>query len=416
MTELREELDRALRSVTAGDAPVQRAMREGRRLRIRRRVAVLAGALAIAAAAAVSPTIARGTASAPPAPATGGTATPAATQTLADGDPVITDGPVGTTEGPDGLTDRTGVIAQGAMGALWWRLTVRGPGTDNPVPADSCYTVAQAAGPSASILNKASSPDDRSCLDLPSVLAAEVNAGDPAAFSETTAGPTVVTVGEAASDVTYFIVTFTDGQQLKLLPVTTGGHRYLGWIAPERMAVASVVAHLGGPYSDSGQAATAVPFDQPGQVPMYRLWQEPGQAAPPRAQGVIGHGTAGGRAWSVSAYEGPWGTCFVPYPGSTYCMQIARLTATGVLGGWGGSTPGPAFGSVAPGVVTLRVSLSSGKSVQVTLVTVGNEQLFAFWIGAGVSPTGWTAYDAAGRVVGTASMTTGTASGSVTVS
>ncbi len=31
------------------------------------------------------------------------------------------------------------------MGALWWRLTVRGPGTDNPVPADSCYTVAQAA-------------------------------------------------------------------------------------------------------------------------------------------------------------------------------------------------------------------------------------------------------------------------------
>jgi hypothetical protein len=410
MTGLREELDRALRSVPAGEAPVRRAMREGRRRRIRRRVAVLAGALAIAAAAAVSPSLARGTASAPPAPATGGTATPAATQTLADGDPVITDGTAGTTEGPDGLTDRTGLIAQGAMGAVWWQLSVRGPGKANPVPADSCYTVAQAAGSSASSLHNANSG---SCLDLPSILAAEVSAGDPAAFDERSFGPTVVTVGEAAGDVTYFIVTFTDGQQLKLLPVTTGGHRYLGWIAPERMAVASVVAHLGGPYSDSGQAATAVPFDQPGQLPAYRLWQEPGQAAPPRAQGVIGRGMAGGRAWSVSAYEGPWGTCFVPYPGSSYCMQIARLTATGVLGGWGGSTPGPAFGSAAPGVELIRVTLSNGKSVQVTPVTVGDERLFAFWIGAGVSPTGWTAYDAAGRVVGTASMTTGSATGSV---
>ena len=89
------------------------------------------------------------------------------------------------------------------------------------------------------------------------------------------------------------------------------------------------------------------------------------------------------------------------------------LAATAVLGGWGGSTAGPAFGSAAPGVVTLRVSLSNGKSVRVTPVTMGNEQLFAFWIGAGVSPTGWTAYDAAGRVVGNGSGSA--ASGSVTL-
>ena len=67
MTELKDDLDRALRSVTFGEAPVERAIRDGRRLRNRRRLTVLAGAVAIVAVAAGYPALTRNAATAPPA-------------------------------------------------------------------------------------------------------------------------------------------------------------------------------------------------------------------------------------------------------------------------------------------------------------------------------------------------------------
>ena len=66
MNELREDLDRALRTVTFSEAPVERVKRDGRRIRTRRRVTLLAGVLAVAAVAAGYPALARNSA-APPA-------------------------------------------------------------------------------------------------------------------------------------------------------------------------------------------------------------------------------------------------------------------------------------------------------------------------------------------------------------
>jgi hypothetical protein len=83
-----------------------------------------------------------------------------------------------------------------------------------------------------------------------------------------------VTIGEAATDLAFFVVTFTDGQQLKLIPVTVGGHRYIAWVSPASMTIESVVAHLGGPYNDSGATATAVPIGQPGHRPSFGPWQQ----------------------------------------------------------------------------------------------------------------------------------------------
>ena len=57
-------------------------------------------------------------------------------------------------------------------------------------------------------------------------------------------GAAETTVGEATQDVAYFIVNFTDGQQLKLIPVTVGGHRYIAWLAPLSMTVQYVVEEL----------------------------------------------------------------------------------------------------------------------------------------------------------------------------
>jgi hypothetical protein len=396
VNDLREDLDRALRTVTFSEAPVERAKRAGRRIRVRRRVALLAGALAVAAVAAGYPALTRASAG-PPAPATGQRTTPAAHPSPFGGDMVVTAGPPGgTTQAPGGLTSKTGQIAAGAVGDMKWQMSVVPPGPKNPVPSDSCYSTAIALGGSGL---------QGACNEIPSTMGRGLGFGKPAAFTGLSDdGTTETTVGEATQDVAYFIVNFTDGQQLKLIPVTVGGHRYIAWMAPLSMTIQYVVAHLGAPYDDSGQIAVAVPFEQPGQPPVFGLWQQDNQASPPPDTKVIGHGTAGGHAWKVTAYTGPWGTCFVADPGGSQCVP-ADLETTAILGSGPASTRGWAFGSAAPGVASLRVTLSNGTTVTARPVGVGNEDLFAFPAGQGVSPTAWTAYNASGHQVGAGSVT-----------
>ena len=401
MTELRDDLDQALRSVPVGEAPVRRAMRDGRRLRTRRRVAVLAGALAVAAVAAVAPSLARD--AAPALPATNHTVTPGPSPTgTPHRDPAVTDQ-------PPAVGAAAGTVAQGTIGGLRWA-AVLSPSELNPQgQADICFTAftalaatGPASQPTAQLTQDCAAPGDL----------VSYTGSNPAGFTGSicSTGPgggaaEQVMLGAVAPDVAYLILTFSDGQQLKLIPVTSQGRRYVAWVAPASMNIESLTAHLGGPNFDNGQTMTAVPFEpSDGEGPVFGLWLKPGQAVPPHAAGVIGHGMGDGSPWSVSVYEGPWGTCIVTTPGGIYCLQLDH-TATAVLGGWGGDPPGPAFGSAAPGVASVRVSLSNGKSVQVKPVTVGDGRLFAFWVGAGVSPIGWTTYDAAGRVTGTHSMT-----------
>ncbi|HEY3877769.1 MAG TPA: hypothetical protein VGM12_04145 [Trebonia sp.] len=385
MNELREELDRTLRALPVGEAPVERARRDGRRLRVRRRVTLLAGALAVAAVAAGYPALARSSAMTPATPLTGtetgtGTGTPSASPS--GHDPLVTDGPAL----PGAVA---GDVAQGTVGDGWWQVLIHQPGPGNPVPADPCVSFSL------------STQGDSACTDLSVFLSQP--ASNPGAFTFIGEGATEATIGEAADDVDYFVLTFTDGQQLKLIPVTVSGERYVAWVAPDSMTVARVVAHLGSANFDSGETSTAVPFEQPGQPPMFGLWQAQGEAAAPRAEGTIGAGTADGRVWSAAAYEGPWGTCFVPGNTSGTCVPVRQLTSTEVLGGWvaNGSPAGPSFGSAAPGVAMVKIKLSNGKSVEAKTAAVGNEHLFAFWTGDKVTPVSWTAYSAAGKQAGT---------------
>jgi hypothetical protein len=393
MSDLREDLDRALRALPVSPAPVERARRDGRRLRTRRRAAVLAGAVAVAAVVAGYPALARSVASGP-VPSAQQTAKPAQTQhTLPNGDPVITVGTPGTTEGPDGLTDKTGIVAQGTVGTNRWRVSVTVPGSPDWVPADGpCYVIS---------LTAQLGLDSEGCGELSPPSATTLNSKNPATFNSDSGNTATAVFGQVSSDVTYLIVTYTDGQQLKLLPVTVTGQRYVAWVASLRMVIASVVVHLGTPYADSGQVASTTPFYQPGGIPMFGRWQQPGQTAPPRDSAVIGSGVSDGHAWKATAYEGPWGTCVIPAQGSTECTALARLTTTAVLGGSGpAGTPVAAWGSAAPGVTTVRIALSDGTSATAHPVGVGNEHLFAFWLAKNVSPNRWTAYNAAGQQVG----------------
>jgi hypothetical protein len=266
VSDLREDLDRALRTVTFGEAPVERARRDGRRIRVRRRLLAAAGGVLVAVAVAAGyPALAGNGTAAPPAPLTGH---PASAPAPAQGGLAVTAYPApATTEAPTGLAGKTGEIAAGSVGDMKWRVSVIPPGPKNPVRADPCYTITIVLG------GDLQGP----CYDLPPSMGVGLGMSKPAAFTEyLDSDATVTSVGEASPDVTYFIVTFADGQRLKLLPVTVHGHRYIAWMAPPSMAIASVVAHLGGPYTDSGQTATVVPLQRPGKPPVFGRWKSAG--------------------------------------------------------------------------------------------------------------------------------------------
>lgn len=389
MNDLREDLDRALRAVTVSEAPVERARRDGRRIRTRRRAALLAGALTVAAVAAGYPALAGNGAAPAPAPLSGHPA-PSASPTLTD--MAVSAYPAGSaTQAPGGLASKDGQVAAGTVGDIKWQVSVAPPGPGNPVPSDPCFSVTIVTGTGFT----------GTCNDIPAVLGAGLTTSRPAAFTVLSDnGATETVVGETAQDVTYLVVTFTDGQQLKLIPVTAGDHRYVAWMTPLSMTIGSVTAHLGGPYSDSGQTVSTVPFQQPGFPPEFGLWQRAGETAPPRDTQVIGAGTAGGRAWKATAYEGPWGTCFTVGSSGGWCVPVAKLATTGILDFVGANPRDGAFGAAAPGVATVKIALSNGKTVTAHPVGVGNEDLFAFPAGLGVTPVSWTAYDAAGHQAG----------------
>lgn len=379
MSELHEDLDRALRTVTITEAPVEQAKRQGRRLRLRRRVAVAAGVLAVAAIAAGYPALTRTTAAPPPA-------------TGRAHDPVVTAGPGGhTVTGPDGLVSTDGVIAAGTTGNQRWQAVVTWPGRGEAPAGDVCVTVT--LSPGGSLGQSCEAAKDRTPGQA-------VTAG----------GGMISVVGQVPGNVAYLIVTFTDGQQLKLIPVIADGARYYAWVAPSSMTVSTLVEHLGGPYTDSGQTEVAYAVELPERTFFLTPWRQPGQLAGlPRASAVIGSGTAGGKAWSVTAYAGPWGTCVETRAGRTSggtCWPERFGTTRVMPAGWGGPS-GMILGSAAPGVASLRVRLSNGATVTARPVTVGNERMFASWAGGGASPASWTAYNAAGGQVAAGSVTAG---------
>lgn len=383
MNELHQELDQALRAVPVSEAPVERVKRDGRRLRTRRRTAVVAGALAVIAVAVGLPTL-------------GGSLT-ANKVTPTDSRPVqITDTPPpGTTHAAGGLASSSGVVAEGKVGDIPWHVRIT-TDSDKSVITYFCLTTA------GSVTVDQNSGKCSGITDLGrnlGGLSAGLDDSEPATSTGGAAiGSTYYQLLAVAKDVPYLFVSFTDGQQLKLTPVTVGGHRFAAWVAPLSMTAASVTAHLGGPYTDNGQTVIATPFSRPGVAPVVGLWQKPGQAGPPRAQGVIGAGPGDGQHWSAAAEEGPWGTCVLVNGASSDCAQTSRFTDTGLMG-WQ-PAPGVAFGSAAPGVARVKVTMSDGKSVQVKTAQVGNERLFACWLEKGERPVHWTSYNAAGQQVG----------------
>lgn len=237
MNDLREDLDRALRKVIPGEPPVAGAIRHGKAIRLRRRAAVLASAVAVVAVAAGYPVLARHDGAAAPTPVQ---------HRATHHDPVVTAFPVGTM-GPGGMVSRGGVIAGGRIGARAWQAEMTLPS------GEPCFiaTISGGGSPAETVADS---------YTMPPPLG-----GEPGVIVTFVSGTTQTALGRVSGDVAYFIVTFTDGQQLKLIPVTWHGTRYIAWVAPLAMTVSTAVAYLGGPYSTGGQQSKVTPTAVPGQ-------------------------------------------------------------------------------------------------------------------------------------------------------
>jgi len=237
MNDLREDLDRALRDVVPGEPPVAGAIRRGKVIRVRRRGLVLASVVAAVAAVAAYPALARHAAA--PAPP------PAQHLPAPHHDPVVIAFPVGKM-GPGGMVAQDGVIGGGRIGASTWQAAM------TLAPGKPCFiaTISGGGFPAETVADTYTTPPPL---------------GDrPAAIATFSDGTTQSALGRVGENVAYLIVTFRDGQQLKLIPVTWNGTRYVAWLAPQGMTVSTVVAHLGGPYFDSGQQARVTPTALPG--------------------------------------------------------------------------------------------------------------------------------------------------------
>ena len=164
---------------------------------------------------------------------------------------------------------------------------------------------------------------------------------------------------------------------LTLHPVKVYGGRAVAFAVPLGAPVDDAIGHL-----TSGSSQAAIPFNEPGGISVFNLWQGNGESGPQPASGRIGSGTFAGHAWSATVYQGPWGVCVIAGGGGTRAIDPPaghrRRPGHGGLVLDGRGTPAVAVGSAAPRVVRVVVTQPGGKTTQVPLVTVGSGKFFAF--------------------------------------
>jgi len=297
--------------------------------------------------------------------------------------------------GPDAPT---GLIASGTIDGRAWQVVADQPDTHGAGPGRQYIRPMGAAFGHA-----------RQVVSVPSLRASSavpVDFGWPfgsiGSSADAIKGHPQVQYGAVRADVSYVTVELGNGAVLTLHPATVYGTRAVAFAVPEDATIAAVTA-----YSDRREIATAVPFKYPLGPAYFGAWLSPGQPGNPRASHPVGGGTFEGRAWSVTAHTGPWGTCLTASwggagggaggIGGAGCVTATSGPGTRILF----TTPGfrgVACGIAAPSVARLVVHHPDGSGVQVRPVTVAGQKFFAFATRPGSQPPTWTAYDGSGGV------------------
>ena len=255
-------------------------MHRGRRLRSRRRLTALAGAVAAVAL------VAAGYQVLPHSVALKATV-PAASQ------------PAGITVVPGSTA---GVVATGTVDGTHWQLSV-----SRLTARGQCFTGTVGTGSLGS-----------ACDLMPR------SATTPASLQVLSNDSYTAMIIGVAPDVRYVVLTTADRKELRLVPVTVGasGDRFIGLVLPHDFNVTS------GAYLTDGKHVAVAPNTPPG-------WTRPGENSPPVGNASLGPIMADGQQWLVSAEEGP-GTCvgtgYSDYPSVLSCTTVAPLTALAAVG------------------------------------------------------------------------------------
>ncbi len=227
----------------------------------------------------------------------------------------------------------------------------------------------------------------------------------PIAGSEPATGPPQwnAVVGVVRSDVTSVLVTMSDGQTLRLRPVTAAGNHWVGLIYwPSAAQVVRVSAYSGG-----NELGVVLPFIGSQTMPgtYYYNWLHQGPKGPAEQQRVIAGGGTGPAAWSASILAGPWGYCAVQQLPIAHGLRQACWSPQ-VLGAGARlltrvSAPGGAstwlVGQARPQAAYLLLDLAGGGRVRVPVIAVSGRSFYALRFSRGQSVASWAAYDAAGH-------------------
>jgi hypothetical protein len=355
--DLAGRLDQAFQAITPREAPLDQAVRQGAVIRIRRRLAAVAGVAVVAA----------------------GIAVPVLLNQQAP-QPVLNQPRYHVTVHPAGPHSPAGLIASGTSDGRRWTVTAGKPGTGG-----QCFTA---------VLRPTSL---RSCGAVTGP-----SESDPVAFMGTSDRFTDAESGPVSAAVSYVTVRLAGGPLLTLHPVRVYGTRYVAYAVPAHAVISKITA-----YSARGEIASAVPFHDPDGTSTASLWLRPGQAGLPRATHLVGSGTVGGRAWSVTAYVGPWGECLVtPGSGSSSggCAPVSKPRGTSVIGSSSGTLV-VVYGSAAADVKHVVITLAGGGSIRVPAILVGTQKFFAFAHGNGQHPIRWQSYNAGRHQTGSGPIT-----------
>jgi hypothetical protein len=346
--QLRDRLGGALDTITPVSPPVGAVIRQGRNIKTRRRIGVVAGlAVAVGLVAAAPSVIGQ----AKPQPAA-----PPHYQ---------------VTVNPQAKNAPAGLIASGTTDGRSWRVRLASDGR---------------AGETAF------------APDFPEFGVGDETGGSPATFTGAGGGAggnsLLMLVAAVRADVSEITMRLPRGTVIDLHPVAFHGQRWIGVVLPWRLQIIKAVA-----YSGHREVAYAVPFG----TSTFNLWLRPGQQGEARHTFLVGSGIVDGRRWSWQARTGPWGNCFqAAAGGDSYCPdgsavargQVATVSTCSVH-------PGFYTAGVAPAVRVLRFRMSDGSMRFAPAVSVLGLRFAAVKLGRGQRMVSWSAYGASGQRLGT---------------
>jgi len=301
---------------------------------------------------------------------------------------------IAVTDEPAGPGSPPGAVAHGKVGGASWEVDVGNPNVTGSsgqgnTALPQCYS---ARGSIRGADGTVYSPG----LSVSGCGLTYPAGGTPVVFTGTESATNGVAIGAVAPDVTYLTLRLADGQELKLIPVTAYGARLVAYVVPLSNPVVGAKAVLA-----NGQYLAAVPFNQPGKTASFGLWALPGEHVPPTDSVVLTMGTTPD-IWSqkVTAYEGPWGTCWVIGRADPSCVPAGGLKDTSIIGHSGDGLA--MWGSAADNIGRILVTLEGGASVlEVPRAQVGDEQLWAFTLARGQKAVSLKGYDSFGKLIWT---------------